>query len=70
MSRKMWMGSKPVCCDICDGLILTKFIDGKVGNGPWGILCPDCHAKHGCGLGTGRGQQYTLEGVDWFKTGG
>ncbi len=69
---KMWFGSKPEECDICGSKIATKFIDGKtrLGNGAWGILCTACHIKHGCGLGTGRGQQYELLDVGWVKTGG
>lgn len=55
---KKWLGSQPQLCDICHGKIGEFFIDGKTVEGPWGMLCTHCHAEHGVGLGTGRGQLY------------
>ena len=72
MSRKMWLGSKPEECDCCSKAIVDKFVDGKtrLNNGACGILCPDCHTKYGCGLGLGKGQEYSKEDIGWVKTGG
>jgi len=38
------------------------FIDGRTKVGMWAIMCTDCHAEYGVGLGIGRGQAY------WFDT--
>jgi len=72
MIQKMWMGSKPENCDICGCVLCDKFVDGKTkfNNGSWGMLCLDCHDKHGCGIGQGKGQEYTLQDIGWVKTGG
>ena len=59
-NKKKWLGTLPEKCDIC-GIILTAiFIDGRTIHGPWANMCPECHKKHGCGLGTGYGQQYDI----------
>lgn len=58
---KKWQGSKPTNCDLCTMPLKTTFVDGRTKMGPWGLLCPTCHASHGCGLGTGNGQKYDLK---------
>jgi hypothetical protein len=69
---KMWMGTAPDLCDLCNECITETFVDGKttINNGSWGILCPTCHMKYGCGLGLGCGQQYELFDTQWIKTKG
>jgi hypothetical protein len=61
-----WLG-KVQNCDICGSALKTQFVDGKTTFGPWGMLCPECHKKHGVGLGTGKGQLYEKQGNDWVK---
>ena len=66
-----WTNPPPAHCDLCGLALVTQFIDGKTDRGPWGCLCPTCHREHGCGLGTGRGQEYTLNTAgEWVKTAG
>jgi len=64
---KKWMGSAITHCDLCDADIDTVFVDGKTIDGPWGILCPDCHEARGVGLGIGYGQKYEKKGKEWLK---
>jgi len=58
--EKKWRGTWPAHCDICkiDLRIPASFIDGATQFGPWALMCPVCHEKHGVGLGTGKGQEY------------
>jgi hypothetical protein len=51
-------GIEPQECDICLELIVDDFVDGETKSGPWANMCPLCHAKHGRGLGIGKGQRY------------
>lgn len=68
---KYWMGSEAVACDLCGSAFVNRMIDGKTTAGPWGLLCPSCHRKHGIGLGTGRGQEYERQADNrWLKIGG
>jgi len=55
---KVWIGDPPKKCDLCNEDLTDKFIDGKLVNGSWGILCPDCFDDAGVGLGLGNGQLY------------
>jgi len=55
---KIWAGSTPKQCDICEEDIRDEFTDGKTKQGPWAIMCPRCLARHGLGLGLGLGQKY------------
>jgi hypothetical protein len=68
-----WIGSDTKC-DLClrpftrsDGELLY---DARTSQGPWGVLCTDCFATNGIGLGTGFGQEYTRQGKEWIKTAG
>ena len=69
---KVWMGSVPAACDVCQGKITTVFVDGRTKMGPWACMCPGCHKRDGVGLGGGKGQQYTYKPSigTWEKTGG
>lgn len=71
MADKFWAGTPPKSCDLCEKPLLARFIDGKTRQGPWGCLCFFCYVEHGCGLGTGKGQQYDIQKDGrWKKTGG
>jgi len=66
-----WIGARPVECDFCHEIIKDEwFVDGATRFGPWAIMCPECFAKNGRGIGPGRGQKYDarsgrkLEGSD------
>ena len=63
-----WLSKPPTKCDICGSPFVGVFIDGATRQGPWGLLCLDCHERHGHGLGTGRGQMYNLKSLE--KVGG
>jgi len=68
--EKSWDGAEPDACDICDGRIPKTFVDGATRMGPWAVMCPACHASHGVGLGTGRGQKYVKDGNKFIKVEG
>ena len=53
-----WSGSIPTRCDICGEKITNTFIDGKVHNAAWAIMCRKCFDNVGSGLGPGQGQIY------------
>ena len=57
-----WQGDLPKTCNLCEVPLSTvpSFIDGKTLDGPWAIMCIDCHRVNGVGLGTGKGQKYSL----------
>ena len=66
-----WLSPPPEKCDICGIKIIKSFVDGKIKGGPWGFMCPSCHALDGDGLGTGKGQLYKLQpNGDWLKVEG
>lgn len=56
--RDEWVGDTPMRCDLCKKSIVNEFVDGKLHNGPWAIMCTDCHCENGVGLGLGRGQKF------------
>lgn len=65
-----WLSPRPVECQICHNLLGFKntktFVDGRLINGTWAIMCISCHRKHGTGFGIGHGQKFdydTLEKV-------
>ena len=73
MPVKTWSGTPPATCDLCPTSISTEFVDGRVrGGSSWAILCPDCHARYGVGIGTGLGQRYRFnpESELWEKVEG
>ena len=53
-----WSNPIPNRCDICGEKITDTFIDGKVYNASWAIMCPKCFEQVGSGLGVGQGQMY------------
>lgn len=54
---------KAVNCNLCErDLEGQPFVDGKTAMGPWAIMCKPCHKQFGCGLGTGKGQEYDAAG--------
>lgn len=66
-----WIGLTPDRCDLCGTRLIESFVDGKTRMGPWACMCGACHAGHGIGFGTGRGQGYTKDDAGrWLKTGG
>ena len=69
-SEKEWGGSTPAECDICGVVIVDVFVDGKTVQGPWAMLCLQCHEIYGVGLGSGRGQLYRRSGDRWVKATG
>jgi hypothetical protein len=69
-AKKYWMGY-PGDCNVCCVEFKEHFIDGSTVFGPWANMCPDCHSRHGVGLGTGRGQKYEKqEDGRWLKIAG
>ena len=69
--RKVWFGSDPVRCDVCEEPISGEFVDGNVrGISSWAMMCIPCHESIGAGLGSGRGQKYRQEGPEWVKVAG
>lgn len=66
-----YLGTPPTECDLCHEPIKDKFVDGATEWGPWGNMCPACFRFNGCGLGTGRGQEYSKQpDGSWVKTAG
>lgn len=57
-------------CDICSKRDLNTYVDGKTTQGPWGDLCMKCWMQRGVGLGTGKGQKYSWDGLRWIKLAG
>ena len=69
-----WMGTWPTNCDICkcdlneeasrldaEGNEIGFFVDGVTKEfGKRALMCPTCFAAHGTGLGTGKGQKYSV----------
>lgn len=74
-----WVSPAPEKCDLSEVFGLNhdsiaevgEFYDGRTKMGPWANMCPRCFKRFGSGLGTGRGQRYTLQADGrWLKTGG
>ena len=55
--------SNPVKCDFCEQKDLIIFITGYTKTGSWLNMCPECHQKHGIGLGILKGQKYEFKSV-------
>lgn len=65
MPTKTWEGTPPTICQVCGCSIAREqsskgvFVDGRARHvSIWAFMCSDCHAKHGVGIGTGKGQKY------------
>ena len=61
-SKVKWRGSKPSKCDLCgtDLKEATCFYDFRTVHGSWALGCEVCFTSMGCGLGTGKGQKYSI----------
>lgn len=66
----MWIGNPPKKCQLCHKDIVDCFIDGIMNRYHWCIMCKECHAEHGRGLGVGVGQRFEKKRGQWVKTGG
>ncbi|MBT4407279.1 MAG: hypothetical protein HOC79_05335 [Euryarchaeota archaeon] len=68
IAEKVWLGSKPEACEICDGNYEGVMVDGRSGQhplSPWGLLCLSCfQARTGGRLGIGYGQMYIYNDED------
>lgn len=66
-----WTGGAPTHCDVCKRVLMHTFVDGRMRNGTWAIMCPRCRVDYGpAELGPGRGQKFERRGPDWVKTAG
>jgi hypothetical protein len=73
--KKYWIGMAPKKCDGCHleipSTVGTIFYDAKHPMlGQWGFFCIYCFVRYNLSLGSGFGQQYTLEADGWVKTKG
>jgi hypothetical protein len=57
-TRKVWTGTPPERCNLCEHKLEGIFIDGRTKRGAWAYMCVRCHELSGVGLGTGNGQAY------------
>jgi hypothetical protein len=64
MSKVKWLGHE-TNCDMCSASlsadVVEYFVDCKIKQGPWALLCPHCFEQYGVGLGLGLGQKYDAE---------
>ena len=68
--QQYWVGNPPPSDDF-GSFIFDEFVDGKTAAGPWATMSPESYAKHGAGLGAGRGQRYRRQpGGRWLKVEG
>jgi len=71
-----WVSPVESKCEFCGTPIKNKFYDARIKtntvNGAIaGIACPTCFTLDGCGLGTGKGQEYSKQKDGrWLKIGG
>jgi hypothetical protein len=64
-------GSVPRECDLCKAPITQLIVDGRTQMGAWSWMCIPCHRRKGVGLGTGKGQMYSLSAFNtWVKING
>ena len=69
--EKLWIGTPPEKCDVCDAPIENLFYDAKTRYRVWACLCQPCFERVGVGLGTGLGQRFEKQPEGHFlKTGG
>lgn len=62
--KRFWNGIPPTECQLCYEPLNDTFIDGKLPNGTWAIICHSCGEKYNVELGTGQGQMYDKIIVD------
>jgi hypothetical protein len=75
MTTKFPHCDPPIQCGCCGQPVSDgkkgEFIDGKTLSGSWTYMCPKCYERYGTGLGTGKGQRWTLaEDGKFYKTEG
>lgn len=64
-----WAGKPDLKCDNCDRKIMHSFVDGRMSNGQWGVMCPSCRIAEGrMQLGVGLGQKYERSGDNYVRT--
>ena len=69
--QKVWVGTAPSKCDICEAELSAEFFDFKVPSvGQWANGCPACFKRQGGRLGTGLGQRYVKQDGKFIKVGG
>lgn len=69
--RRIRYINPPTECDICHGPFKNDcFYDAQTVKGCWANMCMECFHNYSVGLGTGKGQEYQKEGIDWYKTRG
>jgi len=67
-AKVYWHGK--TTCNLCRKDLRNEkwFVDGRLQHGRWGVFCPECWERYGCGrLGVGSGQKYsggTLEKIE------
>lgn len=69
--QKVWVGTAPSKCDICEAELSTEFFDFKVPSvEQWANGCPACFKRKAGRLGTGLGQRYVKQDGKLIKVGG
>ena len=68
--KEVWWCGTIDKCDLCGNDIEDTFIDGATTEGPWAIMCEDCHFDYGDGLGIGKGQRYEKKKGGYLQTKG
>jgi len=70
MEEVVWTG-KADRCQLCLKKLKDSFVEGVVlPDRYWTVMCIDCHAVYGNGLGTGKGQKYEKQGSKFVKVAG
>ena len=54
--KKIWMGEHT--CNLCGKECKDVLYDGATKMGPWAVMCRECMANFGVGVGAGKGQEY------------
>lgn len=68
--RRIRYINPPTECELCKAELTSVFYDARTVQGCWANMCMECFHNYGVGLGTGKGQEYQKEGIDWYKTRG
>jgi len=61
-SSSKWLGPLGNC-ELCERSLedFTKFYNAKTYHDLWAIMCPDCYALCGIGIGIGKGQEFSID---------
>lgn len=71
--KKQYFAGMPDPCGVCGKEMehFNLFVDGKMKQGGWANLCPECFQRHGAGVSWGVGQLYRKVGSgEWLLIGG